>query len=164
MSSKTIGRIKKGKFIPKKSSGILCEGNRLEAYRFIEEFHELFGLRWLLRRLMIFPNSYYNYLKHCKADYFERKAQVHDQTQEIYHLHNGVDGYRRMKIYLDRKGYHYSMSTVHKYMNIELNLHSIVRPKKTRYVSGKTHKVFDNKINQDFTAFKINQKWCIDFT
>ena len=113
---------------------------------------------------MIFPNSYYNYLKHRKANYFERKAQVYDQIQEIYHLHNGVDGYRRMKIYLDRKGYHYSMSTVYTYMNIELNLHSIVRHKKPRYASGKTHKVFDNKINQDFTALQINQKWCIDFT
>ena len=29
---------------------------------------------------------------------------------------------------------------------------------------GKPHKVFENKIQQDFTADKINQKWCTDFT
>ena len=39
---------KKGKFLLKKSGGILCKGDRLEAYRFIEKYHQLFGLRWLL--------------------------------------------------------------------------------------------------------------------
>ena len=52
----------------------------------------------------------------------------------------------------------------HKYMNKLLGLKSIVRPKKTTYKQGEAHKVFENKINQNFTAQKINQKWCIDFT
>ena len=29
-----------------KSSGILRKGNRLEAYRFIDQYHETFGIRW----------------------------------------------------------------------------------------------------------------------
>ncbi len=37
----------------KKSGGILCKGNRLEAYRFIDSHQEEFGVRWLLRRLGI---------------------------------------------------------------------------------------------------------------
>jgi len=49
-------------------------------------------------------------------------------------------------------------------MNTELGLHSIVRPKKPDCSQGKAHKIFENKINQDFTADKINQKWCTDFT
>ena len=148
----------------KKSGGILCKGNRLEAYRFIEEHHKLFGLRWLLRRLEICPNAYYNYRKHRKADYYARKAEVQAQIQEIYHAHNGVDGYRSMKVYLERKGYSYSAVTVHKYMNTELDLRSIVRPKKPGYEHGKPHKVFDNQLNQNFTADEINRKWCTDFT
>ena len=43
------------------------------AYRFIQENHVIFGIRWLLRRLNIFPNAYYNYLKNKKADYFANK-------------------------------------------------------------------------------------------
>ena len=86
------------------------------------------------------------------------------QTQEIYHVHNGVDGYRSMKVYLERKGYFYSAVTVHKYMNTELGLRSIVRPKKPEYEHGKPHKVFDNKLNQNFYADEINRKWCTDFT
>ena len=60
-----------------------------------------------------------------------------------------------MKVYLERKGYFYSPTTVHKYMNTELGLRSIVRPKKPGYEHGKPHKVFENKLKQDFTADEI---------
>ena len=69
-----------------------------------------------------------------------------------------------MTAYLERRGYSYSQTTIHKYMNGELGLHSIVRPKKPGTKPGKPHKVFDNKLNQDFHADKPNQKWCTDFT
>ena len=49
-------------------------------------------------------------------------------------------------------------------MNTELDLRSIVRPKKPGYEHGKPHKVFDNQLNQNFTADEINRKWCTDFT
>jgi transposase InsO family protein len=49
-------------------------------------------------------------------------------------------------------------------MNVEMGLRSIVRPRKPNYEHGKAHKVFENRLNQDFTAAKINQKWCTDFT
>ena len=50
---------RKRKSFPKKSDGILRKGNRLEAYRFIDEYRDLFGVRWLLQRLEIYPNAYY---------------------------------------------------------------------------------------------------------
>ena len=118
----------------------------------------------MLRRLDICPNAYYNYRKHRKADYYAQKAEVLTQIDEIYHEHNGVIGYRRMTVYLTRRGYHYSPTTIHKYMNVQLGLCSIVRPKKPDYKRGKPHKIFENKIRQDFTADQINQKWCTDFT
>lgn len=83
---------------------------------------------------------------------------------DIYHKHNGVDGYRTMTVYLKRCGYNISPPTVHKYMNTELELKSIVRPKKPDYDHGKPHKIFENKLHQDFSADKPNQKWCTDFT
>lgn len=87
-----------------------------------------------------------------------------EQIKDIYHSHHGVDGYRSMAVYLARRGYHYSPTTIHKYMNTELGLHSIVRPKKPDYEHGKPHKTFENKLNQDFAANKVNHKWCTDFT
>ena len=87
-----------------------------------------------------------------------------EQIREIYHGHNGVDGYRSMRVYLERRGYGYSPATIHKYMNRELGLRSVVRPKKPGSKPGKPHKVFPNRLSQDFTAEKANQKWCTDFT
>ena len=63
-----------------------------------------------------------------------------------------------MTAYLEHRGYSYSQTTIHKYMNGELGLHSIVRPKRPGTKPGKPHKVFDNKLNQDFHADKPNQK------
>lgn len=64
-----------------------------------------------------------------------------------------------MTIYLVRRGYNYSSTTIHKYMNIELGLRSIVQPPPPPgYELGKPHKVFENKRKQNFTADKVNQK------
>ena len=69
-----------------------------------------------------------------------------------------------MTVYLGRKGYKYSPTTIHKYMNTELGLRSVVRPKRPNYQHGKAHKVFENQLQQDFSAAQVNQKWCTDFT
>lgn len=130
----------------------------------MEQHNKEFGIRWLLRRLGICPNAYYNYRKHRKADYYARKEAVKAQIREIYHVHNGVAGYRTMSVYLARRGYHYSAVTVHKYINAEMGLHSLVRPKRPGYRRVKPHKVFENKLRQDFRADHANQKWCTDFT
>lgn len=42
--------------------------------------------------------------------------------------------------------------------------YTIVRPKKPCYEHGAPHKIFENKLKQNFTADKVNQKWCTDFT
>ena len=130
----------------------------------MEQYQKDFGLRWLLRRLNICPNAYYNYRKHRKADHYARKLEVQEQIRKIYHRHNGVDGYRSMTAYLEREGYRYSAATIHKYMNTEMGLYSVVRRKKPGFLPGRTHKIFENKLHQDFHADKPNQKWCTDFT
>jgi transposase InsO family protein len=134
------------------------------AYRFIEENHLEFGVRWLLRRLHIHPNAYYNYRKHRKTSYQEERGHILQQIEEVYHEHNGVAGYRQIQVYLARKGIKRSALTIHVYMNQILGLHSIVRPKKPDYCKGKPHKIFPNLLNQDFTGDGINKKWCTDFT
>ena len=49
-------------------------------------------------------------------------------------------------------------------MNTEMQLFSISRKKKTTYEHGVAHKVYENKLNQNFRADEINHKWCTDFT
>lgn len=120
--------------------------------------------RWLLRKFKICPNAYYNYLKNRKADYRQRKNEIKNTIREIYHSHGGIDGYRTIHVYLSRKGYSISRLTVHKYMNTEMQLFSVSRKRKPKYEQGTAHKVYENKLNQDFHSDDINQKWCTDFT
>jgi len=77
--------------------------------------------------LKIYPNVYYNYRKHRWAKEAARKRDIPRQIQTIYHKTNSVAGYRRMQIYLVRKGIELFALTVHKYMNTELGLRSSVR-------------------------------------
>ena len=134
------------------------------AYRFIDEYQEEFGLRWLLAHMGICPNAYYNYLKHTKADYSARKEQVCNEIKTLYHDFNGIVGHRAMRVFLARKGIVLSKTTIHKYMNKELHLHCICRRKKPGYKKGHAHKVFPNLLNQNFVVEKPNQVWCTDFT
>ena len=136
----------------------------MTAYRFIDKYQKLFGVRWLLRRLSIHPNAYYNYRRHRKAAYEAEKQQIQEKIRTIYHEHGGIDGYRRMKVYLERRGITLSALTVHKYMNTELGLMSVIRRKRPEYRRGQAHKVFPNLLEQDFACDEINTKWCTDFT
>ena len=61
-------------------------------------------MRWLLKRLEIHSNAYYNYMKHRKENYYATKQLIFDEIRNIYHENNGVVGYRMMKVYLERKG------------------------------------------------------------
>lgn len=136
----------------------------MTAYRFIQKYHHIFGVRWLLRRLNICPNAYYNYLKDRKSEYHATKRKILAEIRKIYHDHGGVDGYRSMRVFLERKNIRLSAPTVHKYMNKELGLLTIVRRKKANHQIGRPHEVFPNLLQQNFTADEINQKWCTDFT
>lgn len=118
----------------------------------------------MLRKFNICPNAYYNYLKDRKKAYYQQKQEVLTLISKIYHEHNGVDGYRSMRVFLERNKVLLSANTVHRYMNGELHLYSIVRRKKPAYQKHPAHKVFPNLINQNFQVPAANRFWCTDFT
>jgi putative transposase len=133
-------------------------------YRFIKDNHKTFGLRWLLKKFNLSPNAYYNFLKDRKSTYHTQKQKVCNEIKKIYHDTSGKLGHRNMKIFLARKNIIISKTTVHKYMNKELGLTSIVKRKKPGYVKGHAHKIFSNHLKQNFTSDKPNRVWCTDFT
>ena len=112
----------------------------------------------------IHPNAYYNYRKRRRAQREAKKQKILDQIQMIYHEHNGVDGYRRMRTYLARTGIYLSAGTVHKYMNKELGLCSIVQRKPPKYHSEAQHTHFENLLGRNFAAEGIHPIWLTDFT
>lgn len=121
-------------------------------------------MRWLLRRLNIHPNAYYNYLLKTKAEYYDSREEIFREIKNIYHEYDGVLGHRAMRVFLARKGIKLSKTTVHKYMNRCLKLKSVCRRKKPSYKKGNPHKIFPNLLEQNFHAEKPNEIWCTDFT
>jgi putative transposase len=134
------------------------------AYRFIEKHQRKFGIHWLLKRMGIFPNAYYNYLKQAKAIYYARKNEICRKIKDTYHEFGGILGYRSMRIFLAREHIFLSKTTVHKYMNKELHLQYVCRRKHPGSKKGHAHKIFPNLLNRSFVADKANKVWCTDFT
>lgn len=114
------------------------------AYRFLDKYQKQFELRRLLRHLHLCPNTYYNYRKKRKAQYHAVKEKTLAPIKQIYHEHDGVDGYRSMRVFLERKHIQLSKATVHRYMNQKLTLYSITQKKFPSYRKEKAHKVFKN--------------------
>ena len=141
MSFRSVSTNWKRKIFSKKSSGILCKGNRLEAYRFIDEHKNFFGLRWLFKHFHIYLNAYYNYQKNRKKSFLQHRQQVFEQIKTIYYNNNRILGHRPMIIFLRRQGISLSKTTIHKYMNQILGLHAIIMRKKPVYVHGIKNKI-----------------------
>lgn len=57
-----------------------------------------------------------------------------------------------MRIFIKRYGYELSNTTMHKYMNKELNLCAVIMHSKPGYKTDKKNKIFDNLLNQNFTV------------
>lgn len=134
------------------------------AYRFITKYKDKFGLRWLLRRMRIPVNAYYNYLKNNKKDYLVQRNKTYAVIKKIYHETGGILGHRSMRIFLKRQGIILSKTTVHRYMNKDLELSCICRRRRPGYKKGNAHKIFSNLINQNFNVAEKNKIWCADFT
>jgi len=59
-------------------------------------------------------------LKDYKAEYRFKKERFRNEIADIHHKHDGILGYRNIRVFLERKNIHISNPTVHKYMNTEL--------------------------------------------
>lgn len=133
-------------------------------YRFIDNNKDYFGLRWLCLHFGISPSCYYNYLDDKKREYHKQRDIIYERIKYIFYNNNRTVGHRAMRIFLARYGIYLSKTTVHKYMNKELNLAAIIMRKKSGYTSGKKHKIFDNLLKQNFKVNEKNKVWCTDFT
>lgn len=83
--------------------------------------------------------------------------------KSIYHEHKGRYGYRRIHLEMRRQGVELNHKTVQRLM-AQLNLKSIVRPKKYRSYRGDIGKSAPNVPERDFSATKPDEKWVTDVT
>ena len=85
----------------------------------------------------------------------EKIRECQDQCGKTY-------GYRRVHIWLERKGIHHNQKTILRVMQ-KYNLLSVVRRKKYRNYGEYLHR-YPNLLNRDFKAERPNQKWVTDIS
>ncbi len=127
----------------------------------IAELRQRYPLKDLLKSVGLARSTFYYYLKTKDKD---KHAVEKQEILEIFNLHKGRYGYRRILSVMQSKGYSINHKTVLKLMR-ELNIKGKQR-KNGKYHSykGEVGKVADNVLNRDFKAEKPFEKLTTDVT
>ncbi|KQW51166.1 integrase [Pelomonas sp. Root662] len=125
------------------------------------ELRPKFALPALLRAAGLPRSTFYYQQAALAAE--DKYAATKDLIKSVYDQHKGRYGYRRITATLRRLGTVINHKTVQRLMD-ELQLKSIVRPKKYRSYRGQVGKVAPNVLERNFSASGPNQKWATDVT
>jgi len=90
-------------------------------------------------------------------------ADLKVEINEIYELHEGRYGYRRIQIELAKRGKKVNHKKIQRIMK-ELGLKCLVRMKKYKSYKGTVGKIAPNHLDRQFTADAPNEKWVTDIT
>lgn len=135
--------------------------NKSERISVIDELRHKYKLSDLLA-FDGMPKStfYYNLKKMKKPDkYSDEKEIIH----QIFHENKGRYGYRRITMELRNRGYSLNHKTVQKLMK-QCELKCAVKRKQYCSYKGEIGKIAPNRLEQNFSATKPNQKWVTDIT
>ena len=109
-------------------------------------------------------SSYYKWTHRTKSrSEIENEALLHDIGM-IYAEHNGTYGYRRIADeYNETHQKKYNLKRFYRLVHI-VGLLAIIRRKRPAYQRSKPEVTAENILNREFTAEKVNEKWCTDVT
>lgn len=129
-------------------------------YRVIYCHKDKYGISEMCRFFEVSRSGYYGFVKRMdkpakdlELSQLIRECQI--ETKQTY-------GYRRVAIWLERKGIHHNPKTILRVMN-KYSLLSVVRRRKYCNYSQALHR-YDNLLNRDFNADRPNQKWVTDIS
>lgn len=105
-------------------------------------------------------SGYYDFVK--RMDNPEKDLELAELIKECQKETKQTYGYRRVTIWLERKGIHHNPKTILRVMG-KYSLLSVVRRRKYCNYSQGLHR-YDNLLNRDFNADRPNQKWVTDIS
>lgn len=129
-------------------------------YRVIYRHKEKYSISEMCRFFEVSRSGYYGFVKRMgkpvkdlELSELIRECQV--ETKQTY-------GYRRVAIWLERRGIHHNPKTILRVMN-KYNLLSVVRRRRYCKYSQALHR-YENLLSRDFHADRPNQKWVTDIS
>ncbi len=83
---------------------------------------------------------------------------------KIYSEVNGIYGYRRITLNINKRlDSNYNYKRIYRLMK-SMNLTSVIRKKRKKYIKSTPQITAENILNRDFTASNPNEKWLTDVT
>ena len=134
-------------------------------YLCIQEMHkDGYAIAEICDILQLNRSSYYNWTHRVKSN---RETENEDLLHEIgliYAEHNGTYGYRRIADeYNATHKKRYNLKRFYRLVHI-VGLLAVIRRKRPAYQRSTPEVTAENILNRDFTATKVNEKWCTDVT
>ena len=129
-------------------------------YLVIYRHKEKYSISEMCRFFKVSRSGYYDFVKRMNIP--DRDLPLSQLIEECQQKCKSTYGYRRVAIWLDKKGIHHNSKTVLRVMR-KYNLLSVVRRKRYCHYSSVLHK-YPNLLNRDFNADRPNQKWATDIS
>jgi putative transposase len=133
-------------------------------YQFIKQYKSEFPVVVMCQVLEVSESGYYAWLKRPICQHQREDAQIKQEIQQIFSIHQGRYGSPRIHRDLRDQGRSISRKRVARLMREgELS----ARHKRRRVLTTKrdlTHPVAPNLLNREFTAKDPNKKWVTDIT
>ena len=134
----------------------------LAIQHFYREKH--WSINWMCKQLEVTRAAYYKWLSREVPEAEKENEAIAQLIREYDDRFNHILGYRRMTAWINRlNSTNYSQNRVHRIMK-ELNIHSVIRRKKKKYVNSTPETTAENTLSRDFNAERPNQKWATDVT
>ena len=118
----------------------------------------------MCKQLSVSRAAYYKWLHREIPIQEQENIELANLIKEYDERFNHILGYRRMTTWINHFNHtNYSKKRVHRIMK-KLNIHSVIRKKKKKYLSSTPQAVAENILQRDFYATAPNQKWATDVT
>lgn len=93
----------------------------------------------------------------------DKDAELKEDIARVYHQHKGRYGYRRVTAAICNTGRKVDDKKIQRLM-VQLNLRSLVRPKKYKSYKGEVGQAAPNELQRDFRADRAREKLTTDVT
>ncbi len=129
-------------------------------YLVIYRHKDKYSISEMCRFFKVSRSGYYDYVERMDKPAWD--LPLAEKIRECQNECGKTYGYRRVHIWLERKGIYCNPKTVLRVMQ-KYGLLSVIRRKKYRNYGDYLHK-YPNLLNRDFSAERPNQKWVTDIS
>ena len=129
-------------------------------YLVIYRHNDKYSISEMCRFFAVSRSGYYDFVK--RMDNSSKDLELSELIRECQTETKQTYGYRRVAIWLERRGVHHNPKTILRVMN-KYSLLSVVKRRRYCNYSQALHR-YENLLNRDFHADRPNQKWVTDIS